>query len=93
MEYSGWDIPKTLSTIEANEYDSLHSECVSTWQSPLYEIVSDSSDKSGTIHWIILSGVSGRDCGRRVASGGKDLSLVACTERAVSKRQNLEALE
>jgi len=78
---------------EADEYDSLHSECMRTRQSPC-KIVADGSDEGGASHWIVLfcesfwlAGVGGHSCGRRVASGGK--YFVACTERAVSKRQNL----
>ena len=58
------------------------------WQSKSpYEIVADGSNKGGNGHQIDLfyerywlAGVSGRGCGRRVASGGKNSSY---------KRQNL----
>jgi len=64
-----------LNSIEADEYDSLYSECMRTRQS-LYETVADGNDEGGTSHWIVLfckrywlAGVGGRSCGRRVASG------------------------
>ena len=78
-----------FKSVEADKYDSLHSECMRTRQPP-YEIVADGSDEGGTSHWIVLFckrywladvlGVGGRGCGRRVVSGGKDL-LPAQSER------------
>jgi len=68
-----------LKSTEADDYDSFHSECMRTRQSP-YEIIADGSDEGGNSHWIVLFcekywlvGVGGRDCGQRVASGEKDL--------------------
>ena len=75
-----------LKSTEADVHDSQNSECMRTLQST-QEIIADGSNEGGTSHCTVLfcerywpSGVGGRGCGRRVASGGKDL-LLAQSER------------